>query len=206
MSRRSYRIAGAVAGMLGVMVATVLASALALAQTQAPPSASQIFDALKPVIKTRGLDPKAADEKAFINSLRARKVRSITLVEREKLDEVAKTKPKIALEIGFDYNSDVVGPNAVQALINLGVALSKDELKGSVFAISGHTDGKGGDQFNQDLSERRAEAVKRLLVKQFNLADNTLIAVGYGKSRLKNTADPLAGENRRVQIVNTEVK
>jgi len=33
-----------------------------------------------------------------------------------------------------------------------------------------------------------------------------LIAAGYGKGQLKNTADPFAGENRRVQVVNLEVK
>jgi flagellar motor protein MotB len=46
--------------------------------------------------------------------------------------------------------------------------------------------------------------VKRILIEEFKLPANTLIAVGYGKSQLKTKADPFAGENRRVQIVNTE--
>jgi outer membrane protein OmpA-like peptidoglycan-associated protein len=227
MNCHSCRIAGALAGALGVMVATLLASpppARAQApQAQAPqsqaqqvhaqPTESEIADKLMP-IKTRGFgfttrgigDPKPAEEQAFINSLRSRSVRSINLVERQKLDEIAQTKPKIDLEITFDYNSDVVSAEAQPVLRALGGALSRADLKGTVFTINGHTDGKGGDQYNQDLSERRAEAVKRELVKLFNLPDNTLIAVGYGKSKLKNKADPLAAENRRVQIVNTEVK
>jgi outer membrane protein OmpA-like peptidoglycan-associated protein len=219
MSRRSYRIAGAIAGALGVMVATLLASPAparaqtpAQAQPQAQPTEADIANQLRP-IKVRGFghtrgigDPKTAEEQALINSLRSRSVRSITLIERQKLDEVAKTKPKIDLEITFDYNSAVVSAQAQPVLRALGGALSQADLKGTVFLINGHTDGKGGDAYNQDLSERRAEAVKRLLVKQFNLPDNTLVAVGYGKSQLKNTADPLAAENRRVQIVNTEVK
>ncbi len=75
-----------------------------------------------------------------------------------------------------------------------------------VFLINGHTDAKGSAEYNQDLSEWRAEAVKHLLVQQFGLPPTTLIAVGYGKTQLKNAAYPFAGEKRRVQIVNTEVK
>jgi outer membrane protein OmpA-like peptidoglycan-associated protein len=182
-------------------------------QAKAQPTESDIADKLQS-FKTRGFgfttrgiaDPKTAEEQAFINSLRTRSVRSITLVDRQKLDEIAQTKPKIDLEITFDYNSAVVSAQAQPVLQALGGALSRADLKGTVFLINGHTDGKGGDQFNQDLSERRAEAVKRELVKLFHLPDNTLVAVGFGKSKLKNEADPLAAENRRVQIVNTEVK
>jgi flagellar motor protein MotB len=45
-----------------------------------------------------------------------------------------------------------------------------------------------------------------MLVKQIDPTATTLIAIGYGKTQLKNRADAFAGENRRVQIVNTEVK
>jgi outer membrane protein OmpA-like peptidoglycan-associated protein len=79
-------------------------------------------------------------------------------------------------------------------------------LKGAVFFINGHTDAVGGADFNQDLSERRAEAVKRVLIEEFRLPADTLIAVGYGKTQLKNTTNPFAAENRRVQIVNSEQK
>jgi flagellar motor protein MotB len=51
--------------------------------------------------------------------------------------------------------------------------------------------------------DRRAEVVKRLLVEQFKFPADALVAVGFGKQRLKNAADPLAGENRRVEIVET---
>ena len=104
----------------------------------------------------------------------------------------------------FDFDSDVVKTTARHNLDAL--ASSLDKYGKSELLIVGHTDAVGRDAYNQDLSERRAEAVKRELVKLFNLPDNTLIAVGYGKSKLKNKADPLAAENRRVQIVNTEVK
>ena len=137
---------------------------------------------------------------------RTRSARSITIEERAKVAEIVQARPNIDLEINFDFNSATVGAQSVSVLLALGRVLSKDELKGTVFLINGHTDGKGSAEYNQDLSERRAEAVKRLLVQQFNLPATTLVAMGYGKGQLKNAADPFAGENRRVQIVNTEMK
>ena len=75
-------------------------------------------------------------------------------------------------------------------------------MTGNTFVIAGHTDGKGSDAYNQLLSERRAEAVKRYLVENYNMPPGTLLAVGYGKTMLKNKTNPFASENRRVQIVN----
>lgn len=180
-----------------------------LAQSQ--PTEADILKALSSPTRTRSLtrslaQPQATGEQRFIDGLRTRNTRSLTVEERTKVAEIAKTKPNIDLEINFEFNSDKVGPTAVPTLLALGRALSRDEFKGTVFLINGHTDAKGSVEYNQDLSERRAEAVKRLLVEQFGLAPTTLVAIGYGKMLLKDATNPLAGENRRVQIVNTEVK
>lgn len=180
------------------------------------PTEAQILNALKSPAKTRGLggatrsiqlgDPNLSEQRQFIDGLRNRSTRSLTIEERQKVAVIAQSRPSIDLEINFDYNSATIGPKAVPILVALGRALTKDELKGTVFLINGHTDAKGSAEYNQDLSERRAEAVKRLLVDQFGLPPTTLVAVGYGKTHLKNQEDPFGGENRRVQIVNTEVK
>jgi outer membrane protein OmpA-like peptidoglycan-associated protein len=184
------------------------------ASAQSQPTDQEIIEALKPKLKTRHLQPQpsaddakaAAEERSFIDSLRARTARTLTVVERDKAAAIAERKPSIDLEINFDFNSATVGPQAVPTLLALGRALSNDAFKGAVFLINGHTDAKGGAEYNRDLSERRAEAVKRLLVDQFGLPADTLIPVGYGMTRLKNAADPLAGENRRVQVVNVSEK
>jgi len=114
-------------------------------------------------------------------------------------------KPSINVEIPFGYASAVLGPTAKSILSILGEALGKPEFIGVAFLIYGYTDARGSTKYNQRLSQRRAEAVKGLLVQQFNLPATTLIAVGYGKTQLKNAAEPFARENRRVQIMNTEV-
>jgi len=88
----------------------------------------------------------------------------------------------------------------------LGEALTSPDLKGRTFIVAGHTDAKGSDTYNQGLSERRADAVKRFLSEKYGIGTNRLVTVGYGATHLKNRESPLAGENRRVQVVNTSDK
>jgi len=197
------------------MVCLAAASCLILltvdrASAQEQPSAAQIIEALKPKsgsgVTTRSLTAQPAPDRKFIDSLRNRQTRLISIEERTKAAEIAKARPNIDLEITFDYDSDMIGPQAVPTLVNLGTALRSGDLKGCVFLLAGHTDAKGNDSYNMDLSERRADAVRRFLVEKFSLAPENLIPIGYGMTQLKNPADPFGGENRRVQIVNTEVK
>jgi outer membrane protein OmpA-like peptidoglycan-associated protein len=70
----------------------------------------------------------------------------------------------------------------------------------------GSTDAKGSETYNQGLSERRADAVKRFLLEQYGIDAGNLVTVGYGKTHLKNPAEPLSGENRRVQVINATDK
>ncbi len=171
-------------------------------------SPTQILEALKPTAKTRGLTAgqtqQNAEEQRFIDSLRAVKTRSLTTSERDKVATIAKQRPRIDLEIYFDYNSAEITSRALPDLANLGKALSDPELRGGVFVLSGHTDAKGGEEYNQRLSERRAQAVKRFLVQKYRLSDDSLVTAGYGEEQLKSPENPFAAENRRVQIVNLE--
>jgi outer membrane protein OmpA-like peptidoglycan-associated protein len=70
--------------------------------------------------------------------------------------------------------------------------------------VAGHTDAAGTDTYNQDLSERRADAIKRYLAKNFHIPGSDLVTVGYSKSKLKDPGQPLAEANRRVQVVNLQ--
>jgi outer membrane protein OmpA-like peptidoglycan-associated protein len=79
-------------------------------------------------------------------------------------------------------------------------------LKGSIFVVAGHTDAAGGEEYNQSLSERRADAIKKYLTDKFGINGSDLVTVGYGKSKLKDPSQPLAEANRRVQVVNMETK
>jgi outer membrane protein OmpA-like peptidoglycan-associated protein len=171
------------------------------------PSKNSIVEALKAAPVTRGLSasPNKTGETSFINSVRNRSTRSLSTDERAQLDTVTANKPKIDLEINFDYNSASISQASMPSVQHLGEALSDPQLKGSTFVVSGHTDGIGGETYNQDLSERRADTIKRYLVDKYHIASGDLVTVGYGKTKLKDAANPADPLNRRVQVVNTEV-
>jgi outer membrane protein OmpA-like peptidoglycan-associated protein len=113
-----------------------------------------------------------------------------------------KQLPSVDLEIFFVYNSaEITGP-AVTALRTLGEALRDASLANDAFLIAGHTDAKGGAAFNIALSQRRAESVREFLIANFGIDGSKLVAKGFGLQRLKNPRQPLAAQNRRVQVVN----
>ncbi|MCA6111871.1 OmpA family protein [Bradyrhizobium cenepequi] len=175
----------------------------------------QILRALTPEKRplTRGLsigpkvEPAAnAAEDKFVQTIRGRSTRSLSSAEREEIATIVKDKPKIDLEINFDYNSAEINAKSLPSVQALGRALTNADLKGSTFVVAGHTDAAGSDVFNQDLSERRAEAIKRYLVDKYGINGSDLVTVGYGKGKLKDPSQPLAEVNRRVQVVNMENK
>lgn len=214
-----------------LMVALLVAGLSAMtAAAQAPPTAEQIIERLKSGQAgapqdgqrriTRGLsapvgkpptapgvaDPASASPDAaapakverYFNEPR----RGLSVGERNEVAAIAQVRPAIDLTIYFDFNSAEIGPKAVPTLVELGRALASDALKGTRFLLAGHTDAKGGDAYNLKLSQRRAEAIKRYLMEQFRVDEQRLLAIGYGKEQPKNAANPLADENRRVQVVN----
>ncbi len=178
------------------------------APAQGQPTEEQVLERLKGRGPARNLHnspaerERAAQERRFIEALLRKKPRTITVEERRRVAELVSDKPSIDLEVTFDYDSAVVGPQAVPPLVTLGRALADADLKGATFLIAGHTDAKGSDSYNQALSERRAEAVKGFLVDQFKLPPDHLLAIGHGKEQPKDKADPFAAANRRVQVVN----
>jgi len=191
----------------------------ALAQEKAKDknvSEGDILRALVPEKKplTRGLSvgPQQVDQAAvaaegqFVQKIRGRSTRSLTISEREEIAAIVKDKPKIDLEINFDYNSAEISTRSLESVQALGRALSNNELKGSTFVVAGHTDAAGAEGYNQDLSERRADAIKRYLVDKYGINGTDLVTVGYGKSKLKDPNQPMAEANRRVQVVNMENK
>jgi outer membrane protein OmpA-like peptidoglycan-associated protein len=176
-------------------------------------STDQILNALQPKPLTRGLsagpqiDPSVkAKEISFVQTLRNRKTRSLSTGERQEIAEIASTKPNIDLDIQFDYNSADISTSSLPSVQSLGKALSNANLKGSTFIVAGHTDAIGGEAYNQGLSERRADSIKRYLTEKFGIAGTDLVTVGYGKDKPKDPNAPMDPINRRVQVVNMDTK
>src|SRR5215475_4077644 len=181
---------------LGAALSLPMTSAFAGDENDKNVTEDQIVRALAPPPKkplTRGLSigpqtepaPSAAETK-LLQSVRGRATRSLSVTEREEIATAAKDKPNIDLEITFDYNSANISAKSMPSVQALGRALASPDLKGSTFVVAGHTDAAGSEGYNQDLSERRADAMKRYLVDKYSIPTADLVTVGYGESKLKD--------------------
>jgi outer membrane protein OmpA-like peptidoglycan-associated protein len=103
--------------------------------------------------------------------------------------------------IYFDFASDKIKPESEPVLREIADALNHNPTW--KLRVEGHTDNIGGDDYNMDLSQRRAEAVKLALVSRYHITGDRLTPQGFGATRPKEPNDTLAGRarNRRVELV-----
>ena len=207
-SKADLRFIGiVVAGMLIAMLAGAYSASLWVAPASAADEVT--VDAIVKALnkRTRQFRPgesAAAYSREIEELKRIRKTRGWNLHDRERLANVTQGSGQIDLTVYFAFDSAEISPQAEPVLNTLGEALARQDYKGRTFVLAGHTDAKGTAEYNQGLSERRAEAVKRYIVSRFKLGGDDLLTAGYGFERLKDTKNPYAEENRRVQVVNLD--
>lgn len=209
MAMISFKSKVLTGGILAVAAAVFCSSTgfeAAYADQASAPSVEDIIAALKPR-KTRGLSVKPTqaeiDRSKTIEDLKTKAAsRGLSVPERQQLADAVSDKPQLDFVIYFDFGSANISSRSKASLDALGTALQDDSLKGASIMIAGHTDAKGRAEYNQSLSERRADAVRKYLADKFDVGSDTLTVVGYGAERLKDQHSPYAGVNRRVQIVN----
>jgi len=102
-------------------------------------------------------------------------------------------------DVSFDLDSDVVRPGLYNELDRIAQIMIK--YPQTSILVEGHTDSTGSEAYNQQLSERRANSVKNLLVQRGVQAYRIHI-LGYGESRpIANNETPEGRQmNRRVEI------
>ena len=108
--------------------------------------------------------------------------------------------PSASMLLTFETNSADLTARTKQILDTLGKALQSDKLAEFKFTIEGHADPRGGELFNLQLSQRRADMVVSYLSQTHRIDLSRLKPVGRGQSQLLNTANPDAPENRRVTV------
>ena len=115
---------------------------------------------------------------------------------QEAVDRLAQIETELRI-----YNPLIPPPGQLSA--TLFIELTSDAaLRESRFSVAGHTDARGGDAYNLNLSRLRARAVADYLIKQHGIDAQRLDVEGYGRSRLLDPANPASAVNRRVQITN----
>jgi len=114
---------------------------------------------------------------------------------------------RVELDVKFDFDKAQVKPESYGDIKNLADFMNQYPQTTTV--VEGHTDSKGSDAYNQKLSERRASAVRDVLVNQYGVDASRVNAAGYGESRpvADNATDAGRAVNRRVEAeVEAQIK
>jgi outer membrane protein OmpA-like peptidoglycan-associated protein len=176
------------------------------AQTEAE-QARAAADAAKQAADSEAQQARAQAQQAQAAAAQAEQEK-IALRERlrEQLNVVLETRETArglivnVSDVLFDTASATLKPGARERLARVaGILASHPDLK---IEVEGHTDSVGSDDYNQRLSERRAESVRSYLVQQ-KIPPTVLDAEGFGESRPVATNATTAGrqQNRRVELV-----
>lgn len=156
-------------------------------------------------LTARGIDPASVQglvdgaPPAQVNGLKPR----LLVKDRTEDTTVGKATPLVSIDIEIFFDSNSAVPSAASApdMQALATAITDQRFATKRFVILGHTDGRGSDAYNLDLSERRADSVRARLQSLSGLAADRFISAGRGEQELKDPTNPDSPENRRVQII-----
>jgi OmpA-OmpF porin, OOP family len=108
-------------------------------------------------------------------------------------------KGRVTLNVEFDFDKAGIRQTAHEEIGNLAAVMKKyTDLK---ILVEGHTDNIGGENYNEQLSQRRADAVKNYLVEKFGIEASRLTTKAYGLTRpiASNATEEGRQKNRRVE-------
>jgi outer membrane protein OmpA-like peptidoglycan-associated protein len=114
--------------------------------------------------------------------------------------ELAKL-PSFNVDIQFDTDTPIVRPDSYQKLGQVADTLVNSALLNYTFLIVGHIESTGRRENNVLLSQRRADAVRDILINTFKISSKRLQSVGLGEEQLLDPAHPNAPVNNQTQIM-----
>ena len=109
--------------------------------------------------------------------------------------------PAFNLDIHFDTDTPVVRPDSYQTLGRTADALVNATLLPYSFLIVGHSDATGRREANVLLSQRRADAIRDVLVNTFKISSKRLQSLGLGEEQFIDSAHPTSPANLQIQIL-----
>lgn len=104
-------------------------------------------------------------------------------------------------EVLFDFDKSDIRPDAANALSHLATIIRANP--NGQTRLEGHTDSVGDDRYNQTLSERRAQSVKKWLMEREQIDGSKLITRGWGETKpvAPNDTDLNRQKNRRLEAI-----
>ena len=127
-------------------------------------------------------------------------ITTVEIMLEPSLVVLQKTKIEILEKVFFEFGKAVIKPESFELLDQVADVVNTHPDLGRV-QVEGHTDDKGNDKYNLELSQARAESVRQYLIGKQVPADQ-LLAVGFGETQpiVPNTTDEGRGQNRRVEF------
>jgi outer membrane protein OmpA-like peptidoglycan-associated protein len=124
--------------------------------------------------------------------------------KKNSLVVVTQTEIRITQQIQFEFNKAVIRPGISFKILDEVVQVLNDNPKISL-EVQGHTDNVGGDAYNMNLSQKRADSVRAYMVSK-GISAGRLVSKGYGfhQPLVPNTTAANRELNRRVQFIRTE--
>ncbi len=109
--------------------------------------------------------------------------------------------PHFNVEVQFNPDSPIIRPESYRTIGRIADALYDPTLSPYGFLIVGHTESTGKREYNLTLSQRRADAIRDVLVTAFKISAKRIQAVGLGEEQLLDATHPTAPINQQVQVL-----
>jgi OOP family OmpA-OmpF porin len=109
--------------------------------------------------------------------------------------------PAVNVDITFDVDTPIVQPESYQTIGRIADAMVYSSLLPYTFVIVGHIEANGKREANAILSQRRADAIREILVNTFKISAKRIQSVGLGEEQLLDSARPTAPVNNQIQIM-----
>lgn len=194
ISKRSCRGAA----FLFTIAIIAFASSTDAVRGQSALSSNDIVDGLKGLETTENIDVAAMRQVALA---RIKANEGSNPINRAPIAERLFKLPQLTVEVQFHLNSAIIKPDSYPTLGRIADALYHPYLLGYRMLVVGHADATGKREYNLNLSQKRADAIREALVTTFGIPPRRILAVGLGEEQLQDPAHPQAAVNRRVQIV-----
>ena len=191
-------LAGALAVLAGALA--VLAAVGSPAQAQTAVTRDDIIAPLSRFETAADIDVAALRQQVLERS----KSRSKNEPPPQKRPPIAPelTKlPSFNVDIQFDVDTPIILPDSYQTIGRIADAMVHSSLLPYSFLIVGHIDATGRRENNALLSQRRADAVRDILINTFKISTKRLQSVGLGEEQLLDPAHPNAPVNDQLQIL-----
>jgi OmpA-OmpF porin, OOP family len=185
---------------LGLIAAALLAFAMPAARSQSAVSRDDIIGQLSRFESAPDLDLAALRQQVTERS-RSRARNEPPPQKRPPIAPDLLALPSFAVDIQFDTDTPVVRPESYQTLGRIADALVHAKLLPYGFLIVGHIEANGKRESNAVLSQRRADAVRDVLVNTFKISSKRLQSLGLGEEQLLDAAHPTAPVNQQIQIL-----